>query len=319
MRSRPMSVSALSAKTSDARFTSPLSTSCSTSFSPRPSTSSAPRLARCSTLFLSCAGQSRFGQRVTASPSSRTVAEPQTGHLPGRWNGRVRAGRFFFTTSTTWGITSPARCTTTVSPTRTSLRSTSSWLWSEAFETVTPPTCTGRSFATGVSAPVRPTWTSMASITVVACCGGNLNAIAQRGERGSSPDLPLQVEPVDLEDRAVHLDRQRLALLEHALVIRQGRLQVGAGLALGTHREAPGGQLLQHLHLPLHRSGQTLGHGVGPELEGAEAAPVDIVELTQRAGRRVARVGEGLLAAFEARRVEAAEGERAEAPPRRAR
>ncbi len=92
-----------------------------------------------------------------------------------------------FTTFTTWGITSPARCTTTVSPTRTSLRSISSWLCSEAFETVTPPTRTGRSFATGVSAPVRPTLASIASTTVVSCWGGNLKAIAQRGERASAP------------------------------------------------------------------------------------------------------------------------------------
>jgi hypothetical protein len=86
----------------------------------------------------------------------------------------VPFGRFERTTFTTCGITSPARCTTTVSRTRTSLRSISSWLWSEAFDTVTPPTCTGRSLATGVSAPVRPTWASIFSTTVVSWAGGNL-------------------------------------------------------------------------------------------------------------------------------------------------
>ena len=40
-------------------------------------------------------------------------------------------------------MTSPARCTTTVSPTRTSSRAISSSLCSEALETTTPPTVTG--------------------------------------------------------------------------------------------------------------------------------------------------------------------------------
>ncbi len=61
------------------------------------------------------------------------------------------------TTPTTSGMTSPARRTITVSPTRTSLRSTSSSLCRVALVTVTPPTNTGASRATGVSLPVRPT------------------------------------------------------------------------------------------------------------------------------------------------------------------
>ena len=46
IRSSVVSVAASSAKTSDRRLTSPRSTSWSMSFSPSPSTSSAPRLAR---------------------------------------------------------------------------------------------------------------------------------------------------------------------------------------------------------------------------------------------------------------------------------
>ena len=84
-------------------------------------------------------------------------------------------------------MTSPARWTTTVSPTRTSLRAISSSLCSVALETTTPPTVTGLSLATGVSAPVRPTWISIASTTVVACSAGNLCAIAQRGLRETKP------------------------------------------------------------------------------------------------------------------------------------
>ena len=40
--------------------------------------------ARWRRLFLSCAGQSRFGQRVTASPSRRTAGGPQTGQRSGK-------------------------------------------------------------------------------------------------------------------------------------------------------------------------------------------------------------------------------------------
>ena len=65
------------------------------------------------------------------------------------------------TTRTTSGITSPARRTTTVSPTRTSLRCTSSMLCSVTLLTVTPPTNTGSQPRDRRQAPVRPTWNSM--------------------------------------------------------------------------------------------------------------------------------------------------------------
>ncbi len=84
-------------------------------------------------------------------------------------------------------MTSPARCTITQSPMRMSLRLISSSLWSVAFCTTTPPTVTGSSLATGVSAPVRPTWMSMSRRIVVACSAGNLCATAQRGERETKP------------------------------------------------------------------------------------------------------------------------------------
>ena len=63
----------------------------------------------------------------------------------------------------------------------------SSSLCSVALETTTPPTVTGFSLATGVSAPVRPTLISIASTIVVACSAGNLCATAQRGERDTKP------------------------------------------------------------------------------------------------------------------------------------
>ena len=71
-------------------------------------------------------------------------------------------------------MTSPARLTTTVSPILSPNLSISSALCSEAWVMVTPPTRTGRMTATGVSAPVRPTWIFMSSTTVAASRAANL-------------------------------------------------------------------------------------------------------------------------------------------------
>jgi len=69
----------------------------------------------------------------------------------------------------------------TVSPTRTSLRRTSSSLWRLTWRITTPASSTGASLATGVNTPVLPTWTSIARTTVVPWRGANLKATAQRG------------------------------------------------------------------------------------------------------------------------------------------
>ena len=61
------------------------------------------------------------------------------------------------------------------------MRSSSSRLWSDARDTVTPPTSTGRSNATGVKTPVLPTDTKILSILVTSLRGSNLNAIAHLG------------------------------------------------------------------------------------------------------------------------------------------
>src|SRR5512138_3020507 len=82
---------------------------------------------------------------------------------------------------TTRGITSPAFSTMTQSPSRISFRAMSSALWSVAIDTVEPDTNTGSSVANGVTAPVRPTLTSLLLRRVVFCSAGNLKATAQRG------------------------------------------------------------------------------------------------------------------------------------------
>ena len=162
-------------------------------------------------------------------------------------------GRRAGITATICGITSPARCTSTLSPTRTSLRSISSWLCSDALETVTPPTRTGRRRATGVSAPVRPTCTSIASTTVVSCCGGNFTAIAQRGERGRFPSSSCRSRRFTLATVPSISMRSARALLELARVVGEHGVDVRTALALLAHQEAPAGQRLEHAVLRVAR------------------------------------------------------------------
>ena len=150
-------------------------------FSPMPSMSIAPREAKWKIRCTRWAGHSRLTQYRSASPSRRTSSWPQTGQSLGNRQGTASAGRSDSTGATTSGMTSPALRTTTVSPSRTSLRATSSSLWRVARATVEPPTKTGVSEAKGVARPVRPMLTKIRSRTVVFSSGGNLKAMAQRG------------------------------------------------------------------------------------------------------------------------------------------
>ena len=76
--------------------------------------------------------------------------------------------------------------TATVSPARTPSRDTSFQLCSVARATRTPPICTGRNIATGVSAPVRPT------------CGRHRQCL-DRSRRGSVRAHAKLVLSLDLE------------------------------------------------------------------------------------------------------------------------
>ncbi|MCK7473542.1 MAG: hypothetical protein MZV49_08590 [Rhodopseudomonas palustris] len=62
---------------------------------------------------------------------------------------------------------------------------------------------TGSSRATGVSAPVRPTWMSMSSRTVVGLLGRELVRDRPARRRDSEAEPRAAVEPVDLVDHAV--------------------------------------------------------------------------------------------------------------------
>ena len=124
--------------TSARSFSQPCSRNWVTVFSPRPSMSRAPREARWMSDCAMRLGQSTFSQKWWPSPSGRTSGWPHAGHAAGIFHALAPFGRLSLTLPTTSGITSPARRTMTVSPTRTSLASTWISLWSVALVIVTP-------------------------------------------------------------------------------------------------------------------------------------------------------------------------------------
>ena len=96
---------------------------------------------------------------------------------------------FEMSTETTWGITSPALWIIIVSPILMSFLWISSSLCKVALDTTTPPTFIGSTFATGVIAPVLPTWIAISLIFVTAFSAENLYAIAHLGEFEVLPNL----------------------------------------------------------------------------------------------------------------------------------
>nr|NGY95971.1 hypothetical protein [Neochlamydia sp. AcF84] len=88
--------------------------------------------------------------------------------------GRVPSTRLDKSIFTTLGITSPPFSIIARSPTRMSLRLTSSWLCNVARAIVLPARKTGSNSATGVKTPVRPTCTVIAWIRVATCSAANL-------------------------------------------------------------------------------------------------------------------------------------------------
>ena len=133
------------------------------------------RETKCLSASLRCAAQNKPPvQRATASPSIRTMAESHTGQVLGKMIGLASAGRRSCNTPIICGITSPARRITTISPIAISNRSISSPLCNVALLTVTPATNTGSNLATGVIAPVLPTWNSTSFRRVNSSCAGNL-------------------------------------------------------------------------------------------------------------------------------------------------
>ena len=138
------------------------------------------------------AEQAARAARSRCRPPRCTTSLPQTGQRDGSVKTRASAGRRSATTPTTSGITSPARRTITVSPMRTSFLRSSSSLCSVALRTVMPPTNTGSSLATGVSAPGAADLHLDVAHLVSCSCAGYLCATAQRGSRELEAEALLQ-------------------------------------------------------------------------------------------------------------------------------
>jgi hypothetical protein len=199
------------------------------------------------------------------------------------------------TRPTTSGITSPARRTITVSPTRTPLRRSSNRLCSVALLTVVPPTNTGSSLATGVSLPVRPTWISMSQRGHLLLRRVLVRHRPARLARHEAQAL-LQFDGVHLVDHAVDVERQRIAPGAHGA---RGRRPARRHPAPPRGRRTPAGRTPRWrpawrcawpaapaLHCRPGRRRRSSAAAARPSPGRAGAPP----------GRGVARVDEGLLA-----------------------
>lgn len=132
-----------------------------------------------------------MGQRRSTSPSFIGLsAVPHSGHSAGITNSRSLPSLRSVSGPMISGITSPALRSVTVSPMRTPLALTTSWLCSVANSTSDPATVTGSTTAYGVTRPVRPTPTRMSTSSVLTSSGGNFHAMAHRGARDVEPRRP---------------------------------------------------------------------------------------------------------------------------------
>ncbi len=262
--------------------------------------SSAPRDTKCLSASTWRLGQASFGQRCLASPSARTTGVPHSGHRSGiekTCSAPVLASR---TGPTTCGITSPARWTITVSPTRMSLRRMSSSLWSVASLTVTPPTSTGSSSANGLRAPVRPTLIPIERSLVVR---GWWELVGHRPPRvpADGAERGLHGEGVHLDDDAVDLVRQLapaiLRLLAGLDDLVEGVVQPRQGVDGKAERGDPGEGLV--VASELDARALDLADRVAPERERPLGRLAGVL-LAERAGRRVPGVHEHGLAEREA-------------------
>ena len=204
-------------------------------------------------------------------------------------------------------MTSPARWTTTVSPTRTSRRAISSSLCRLALETTTPPTVTGLQLGD------RRQRAGAADLDLDRLddrrrlFGGEL--VRDRPARAARDEAEplLQREVVDLVDDAVDVvaERRRAAPRSRgngrASPLAFGRARV-SGL---TGRPKRAKASIAPFCVVGERRAE-LAPGVGEEAQrppGGDAR----VELAQRAGGGVARIGEGRLAGRLLARVERVE------------
>ena len=125
-------------------------------------------------------------------------------------------------------MTSPARCTTTVSPTRTSLRAISSSLCRVALETTTPPTVTGFNLASGVKR-ARPADVDADRLDDGhRLLGRELVRDRPAGRARDEAEPLLERKIVDLVDDAVDVVAERRTLSLDRVIVRD---QLGGRMA----------------------------------------------------------------------------------------
>ena len=162
--------------------------------------------------------------------------------------------------------------------------------------TTTPPTVTGFSRATGVSAPVRPTWMSIAVDRRQRLLGREFvrRRPARRARAEAEPLL--QVELVDLVDDAVDIvvEIRRASARSRGNAPGYRRPQYSRFISGLTGKP----QASNASTMPICVSAGMSAHlapGIGKEVAAAARGDLGI-ELAQRARGRVARIDEGLLA-----------------------
>ena len=119
-----------------------------------------------------------------------------------------------------------------------------------------------------------------------------------------SAECALRLKGIDLVHDAVDIEGQFVALRGQLLVIGRTLAQAAQALGLRADRQTPGAQALQQVPVRGGPAGLwVLARGVGAKLQRPLRGNARI-ELTQRAGRGVARVDEGFLAGAPRPRVQ---------------
>ena len=176
-----------------------------------------------------------------------------------------------------------------------------------ALVTVTPPTNTGSSRATGRERAGAPDLHVDREHPRLLLLGGELAGNGPARCTCDKTQLLLLIQPVDLEYDAVDVEGQSAAPRLHRAVIGETAFQPLHPLHLIGHPQPPVAQLFQHLAVPLRQiSALDTAHAIAIDLQRTPGRDPG-VELADAAGGGVARIDEGFLTLRERLRVEAFE------------
>ncbi|MCY1519297.1 hypothetical protein D9M68_540470 [compost metagenome] len=114
----------------------------------------------------------------------------------------------------------------------------------------------------------------------------------------AKPQLALIGQVVDLEHHAVDLIRQCVAFLAYAAVIGQALFRTLGQLQFATDRQAPALQGIENIDMRIRQLALHLADAIATEFQRTAGGDLRI-QLTQAAGSGIARIGEGLAAAFQ--------------------